>query len=248
MGPFLSHSDHMTRYVANQDLTIDIQHIGRSREPVLVIDDFLTDPAALVAAAATASDWADLPPGGYPGRRAALPAEYVRATLRRLDPIIRDKVLARPAQLDRFECSFSLVTKAPDDLAPLQRVPHIDIARENRVAVLHYLCGPEFGGTAFFRQSETGLEQIGPATRARYLESRTKGLAALTGGHRYPSERTPGYDRTGFTTARFNRLVAYRSFTLHSGMIDRPDLLSDDPKRGRLTANFFVDYTPTQSA
>ena len=172
---------------------------------------------------------------------------YVRSVLRRLDEPVRRQFFKTSVQLDRFDCSFSLVTRAPEELTPLQRVPHIDVATETRVAILHYLCGPEFGGTAFFRQDATGLEQVGPADRKRYLEARSRDLAKLSQDNQYPTASTPGYSRTTFSEARFNRLVAYRSFSLHSGIIDNPDLLSVDPAKGRLTANFFVDYKPIET-
>ncbi|MBS0124704.1 DUF6445 family protein [Thetidibacter halocola] len=231
----------MERFAANRALKITVVPMGRLAEPVMVIDDFLADPQALVAAA-RASDWRELPPGGYPGRRAGLPRDYVRCVLQRLDGPIRKTLLRRPSRLDTFDCSFSMVTRAPADLAPLQRVPHIDVANAGRVAILHYLCGPQFGGTAFFRQDATGLEQIRPAEKPRYLAARAQGLEALGPDNRYPDADTPGYERTGFTEARFNRLVAYRSFTLHSGIVEDPAILTDDPATGRLTANFFVDY------
>ncbi|MEM9062315.1 MAG: DUF6445 family protein [Pseudomonadota bacterium] len=229
---------------ANPELTIEVTRLGKSGEPVIVIDNFLTDPDAIVSAAAHASDWRDLPPGGYPGRRAALPRTYVQTLLRRMDGPIRRQLLSEQTKLDRFDCSFSMVTRAPDELTALQRVPHIDIARGTRVAVLHYLCGSGFGGTAFFRQDRTGFEQIGPAERERYLAERAEGLRRLETSHQYPDADTPGYERTGFVEARFNRVVAYRSFSLHSGIIENPEVLSADPAQGRLTANFFVDYAP----
>ncbi|MEM7213703.1 MAG: DUF6445 family protein [Pseudomonadota bacterium] len=237
----------MTNYPANQDLTIDVQRVGQSGEPMLVVDDFLANPAEIVAAAQAAPDWRDLPPGGYPGRRAALPRDYVRSVVRRMDGPIRRQLFSTPMRLDRFDCSFSLVTRAPEELGALQRVPHIDIARETRVAILHYLCGSEFGGTAFFRQANTELEQITPADRQRYLAERTQGLNRLHPGNTYPDADTPGYVRTGFVEAKFNRLAAYRSFTLHSGIIDTPEALSADPSEGRLTANLFLDYVPEVS-
>ena len=237
----------MNALAPRQDLTIDIRTIGQSREPLLVIDDFLEQPEALIAGAAASPDWRDLPPGGYPGRRAPLPGSYVRSVLRRLDAPIRERLFERAMQLDRFECSFSLVTHAPAELAKLQRVPHIDIARDSRVAILHYLCGPGFGGTAFFRQDATGLEQVSAEDRARYLEARTKGLEDLGPDHGFPDDETPGYTRTDKVGIRYNRLVVYRSFNLHSGIIDHPEQLSTDPEKGRLTANFFVDYRPVES-
>jgi len=231
------------KFEITPNLKIDIDHIGQSREPVLIIDDFLRNPAALVNAAKASPDWKDLPPGGYPGQRAALPGDYVRAVLRRLDAPIRAKLLQPLTKLDRFDCAFSMVTRAPADLAHLQRIPHIDIAAENRIAILHYLCDEKFGGTAFFRQDTTELEQIGPKEKSSYLKARARDIDALSDTDIYPSATTPGYTQTGQTKARFNRLVAYRSFTLHSGIIDAPDLLSSDPQKGRLTANFFVDYS-----
>ena len=234
----------MTTHPANQDLTIDVQRLGISGEPLLIVDGFLSDPDAIVGVAVAAPDWRDLPPGGYPGRRAALPRSYVQSVIRRMDGPIRRQLFHSPMRLDRFDCSFSLVTRKPDTLSALQRVPHIDIARETRIAILHYLCDASFGGTAFFRQEATGLEQICPEDRERYLAERAKGLNALTPEHTYPGEDTPGYTRTAFAEARFNRLVAYRSFTLHSGIIDNPEALSSDPSKGRLTANLFLDYVP----
>lgn len=231
----------MNAFPANHDLTIQVRRIGESREPMIVIDDFLSNPGALVSAA-TQAQWTELPPGGYPGRRSALPGAYVRSVLRRMDEPIRRQLLKTSMQLDRFDCSFSLVTRAPEELTPLQRVPHIDVATETRVAILHYLSGSEFGGTAFFRQDATDLEQVRPGDRARYLEARARDLAKLSQDDQYPTDGTPGYTRTSFCEARFNRLLVYRSCTLHSGIIDNPDLLSTDPAKGRLTANFFVDY------
>lgn len=235
----------MHRFAARRDLTIDLVPLGRSGERAIVIDDFAADPAALVAAAA-AADWQEAPPGGYPGRRTGLPRDYARAVLQRLDAPIRKALLGAegPMKLDRFDCSFSMVTRAPETLTPLQRMPHIDIARSGRIAVLHYLCDARFGGTAFFRQLSTGLERVPPADRDRHLAARAAEAAALGPEHGYPGEDTPGYARTGFLPARFNRLVAYRSFTLHSGIIEDPAILSPDPAQGRLTANFFVDYIP----
>lgn len=234
----------MPRYAANPALTIDIMPLGRSREPLLQVDDFLAAPEGIVAAAARAS-WRDLPPGGYPGRRAGLPRDYVKAVLQRMDGPIRARLLGgAKVKLDRFDCAFSMVTQAPAALTPLQRVPHIDIANGARVAILHYLCDARFGGTAFFRQEATGLEQVGPEDKARYLEARARDLAALGPEHGYPGEDIPGYARTASVAARFNRLVAYRSFSLHSGIIDAPDRLSPDPAQGRLTVTIFADYVP----
>jgi len=239
----MRHRRPMGSFEISPNLNIEVRSIGQSAEPMLVIDDFLTDPTELVDHAAK-SEWTDLPPGGYPGQRAGLPRGYVQSVLRRLDGPIRDKLIPDPAKLGDFMCSFSMVTRKPADLADMQRVPHIDVAMANRVAILHYLCDATFGGTAFFRQDATGFEQISPENRASYSKARSADIARLQAAHAYPDQDTPGYTRTSFVNARFNRVVAYRSFTLHSGIIDHPDALVGDPRLGRLTANFFVDYEP----
>lgn len=236
----------MTAYAPTQDLVIDLDRIGRSGETILIIDGYLADPDALVMAASQA-EWREMAPGGYPGRRAALPGPYVRALLRRLDRPIRQRLLPPRHRLSRFDCSFSMVTRRPAQLDAVQRVPHIDIARPTRVAILHYLCDPRFGGTAFFRQDATGLEQIGPKDRQRYLAARAHDLSALRPEHSYPDTTTPGYTRTAWAAARYNRIIVYRSFTLHSGIIDAPERLTADPRTGRLTATFFVDYEQVPS-
>lgn len=229
--------------LTNENLTVSVHPLGRSSEPLLIIDDFLADPNRLVAAAQAAKDWADVAAGGYPGMRAPLPGRYARQTLRRLDPIIRAKLVGVGSNLARFECSFSRVTRSPDALDPVQKLPHIDIARETRVAILHYLCGPPHGGTAFFRQDSTGLEQVHPADKARYIGARKHDLAALQNTAGFPDGTTPGYTQIGQVEARFNRVVIYRSFTLHSGVITDAAYTPTPDRIGRLTANFFVDYT-----
>ncbi len=228
---------------ANQNLTISVQPIGAAREPLLIIDDFLEDPDALVHRAIDDPNWAEVPPGGYPGARTALPRAYVQSALRRLDPILQSRIFKARRKLARFECAFSRVTRAPEALTPLQRVPHIDVASADRVAILHYLCGPPHGGTAFFRQDRTGLERVPAAHKQRYLAARQADLAALNGSQGYADDTTSGYTQIGAVDARFNRLVIYRSCLLHSGII-RPVPPSGPNDPGRLTANFFVDYAP----
>ncbi len=224
-------------------LSIDVVPVGASREPVLVIDDVLEDAEALRGAACAVRPWRAMPPGSFPGLRAGLPAAYARALLARLHDAIVNKLLGGGAmRVARFECSFSMVTLSPAELTPLQRMPHIDVARPDRVAIMHFLCGPPFGGTAFYRQVATGLEQVGPQTRDRYIAARTEGLAMLRPEDGYPGTDLPGYVRTAAFGARFNRVLAYRSCSLHSGMIEDPSLLSPDPAKGRLATTLFVDY------
>jgi hypothetical protein len=134
-----------------------------------------------------------------------------------------------------------MVTLPPARLHPLQTVPHIDIAEPDRFAILHYLCGPPFGGTAFYRQDTTGLEQIARADWAAYEAARDASLNAA-GAKAYPSEATPGYTMTAQIPARMNRILVYRSNMLHSGIVPAGMPHPMNPGHGRLTGNLFAIY------
>lgn len=217
--------------------------IGREDEPVVVIDGVLAEWRHLREFAAT-QDFRDVGRnGGFPGLRAELPGDYVRGLLRRIDPLIRSTFFAgSETKLGSFDCNLSLVTYAPEALHRSQKLPHIDIAANNRIAVLHYLCPEAFGGTSFFRHLGLDAERITPELREAWAKSRQKEKAALPADAGYPDEATPGYHRIASFDAKPNRLLIYRSNVLHSGVINRPELLNFDPKTGRLTANFFLDY------
>jgi len=123
-------------------------------------------------------------------------------------------------------------------------VPHIDIAEADRFAILHYLCDPPFGGTAFYRQDATALEQITRTDWTAYCAARDASLA-VHGARGYPSDATPGYTVTAQIPARMNRIVVYRSNTLHSGIIPAGITHPADARRGRLTGNLFAIYRTT---
>lgn len=232
----------MTNFALAPDFELRALPLGPGGERLLLIEGVMQDWHELRAFAA-ASRFQPARAGTYPGLRAPLPGLYVRALLRRLDPAIRQIFFAgRKVALARFECSFSMVTASPAALAPVQRLPHVDVASPDRVGIVHYLCGPPFGGTAFYRQLATGFERIGPDERTAWAAARVSELAALGPENAFPGEGTPGYSQTMAMSARPDRLIAYRSYNLHSGVIDRPELLSADPLTGRLTAVFFLDY------
>ncbi|TFI58516.1 hypothetical protein E2493_09695 [Sphingomonas parva] len=219
--------------------------IGASREPVIVIDGVLADPHALVDRAADA-EFADAGSrrGGYPGIRAPAPADYTAMLVEAVEPLIRRVFGLGAAARGRVDGSFSIVTTPPEALHPLQRVPHVDTCSPYRIALLHFLCGAEHGGTAFFRHRATGLEQIPPDAFDRYAEARRAEGAALPAAAGYPNETTPGFERIAAFEARCDRLLVYRSFSLHSGIIPAEATFAADPRLGRLTANLFVDYLP----
>lgn len=220
------------------DASITVERLGREGEPLVIIDNFTGQPERLRQMGIAAQ----YHPAGvdYPGIRALADPSYL--DLRRE---LMMQVMARVFGLTRgVQCeiaAFSLVTLPPEQLSARQRIPHHDHSDAGRVAIMHYLGGPESGGTAFYRHRRTGFEAITPAREAAYA-------AALADDARefgppppgYPLGDSATYEQIGAVEARPDRLALYRGRQLHSGIIPDPARLSDNPASGRLTINMFL--------
>jgi hypothetical protein len=229
----------------NPAARVRIVPVGRSREPVIAVEDALLDPQAAIDQAAQLSfEAADEGRGGYPGVRAKAPRALAEALAEGATPLIERVFGLGRASLARIDASFSIVTAPPEALHPMQRIPHIDTRDPRRIAILCYLGRATLGGTAFFRQDSTGLEQVGPDRFDSYHAARRADVARLPPEGGYPGAGTPGYSETAHFEARFNRLLVYRSCSLHSGIIPSDTRLSADPRLGRLTVNIFLDFGP----
>ena len=219
--------------------------IGASGEPVIIVDGVLAEPEALIEAACglpfrAAGGWQ----GGYPGVRARAPSAYAETLVDAVEPLIRRVYALGDAVRGKVDASLSLVTTPRNALHPLQRVPHVDTCSPFRFALLHFLCGAEHGGTAFFRHVATGLEQIRPEAFEAYRQARRLESRSLPEPEGYPGPATPGFRQTAAFQAARDRLLIYRSFSLHSGIIPPGAALEADPRAGRLTANVFIDFEP----
>ncbi|MGB3456288.1 MAG: DUF6445 family protein [Litorimonas sp.] len=210
-----------------------VRHVGRTRQPVVIVDDFHPEPERLGDMAGR-SRFRSLGPY-YPGVQAPADPNHLRP----VDPLLREvfaDVFGVRSGLSLVQCSFSMVTVPDDELAPIQRLPHVDTVDPGRFALLHYLSGEDTGGTAFYRHRTTGAEILTAETFDAYR-------AALEG----EGEPKPGYMRgsddrfeeIGRVDARPNRAVLYRSHLLHSGLIPADLPFSSDPATARLTLNSF---------
>lgn len=216
---------------------VEVRRLGREGQPLVVIDDFSGQLAELRTAGAAAR----YAPAGayYPGLRAPVDPAYLDVR-RDLLVEVMHRVFGLQRSLRCETSAFSLVTLAPDALSPDQRVPHHDHGGPGLIALMHYLCGPESGGTAFYRHRRTGFEAITPErmpafTSALEEDAREYGPPPS----RYCHGDSEAYEMLDEVEARPDRLILYRGQTLHSGVIPDPAMLSDDPRRGRLTINMF---------
>jgi hypothetical protein len=226
------------------ELALSRELIGTEREPVLVIEGVLANPRSLIdyAAGEVAFAPAWTATGGYPGVRAPAPLNYVNQLVRGLDPLLRQAFALEAVKLARAECSLSIVTLPPERLTQQQQVPHVDTADPLQFAVLHYLCGPEHGGTAFYRHRATGFETLTPERMEIYDRQRSAELQEGIARPDYIRGDDDHFVQHARFESRLDRVIVYRSRTLHSGQIGADAALSNDPRLGRLTANIFVNY------
>jgi len=222
-------------------MTPSLLRVGRSQSPVVIVDDVTGDPERVVALAAAITPFPDAVGSHYPGVRRVLTGSdgeayaYATTLLEQVAPFIGGAF-----DIDGFdwiEASFSMVTAAPAMLSSVQRAPHFDSLDAGYIAVLHYLSDLPDAGTAFYRQRKTGIECVGPSNCNAYVAAAQSDDHALAG---YTNASTPAFEQIGMIEGRRDRVVIYRGCLLHSGIIPANMPLSDDPRRGRLTANLFV--------
>jgi hypothetical protein len=215
-----------------------IRHQGRERRPLIAIDDFWPDPDALREDAASLRMTAIGP--HYPGVRAEVPPRLAETMRRRIAPLLAEHFGLDPAPAVS-EAYYSLVTTAPADLAPIQRLPHFDGVESRRIAVLLFLGHGEQGGTAFYRQRATGFESVDAARLDRFRtelerDVQTHGVPDAE----YIAGDTPLYECIAVQPARFNRALVYAGNTLHCAYLPPEVVLNADPLAGRLTLNLFL--------
>ena len=221
----------------------ELRHVGESRTPVVVIDDF---SGSLERILETADALAPYPrhTNYYPGLRRIFTAAdtaanaYVDETCERAAQFI-----AGAFDIDSFdllEASFSMVTLKPTELTPPQRAPHFDTTNQKDLALLHFLRVPPNSGTAFFRQRTTGIERVTDLNVSVYVPVAEVQTAQLPADSGYFHSSDEFFEQIGAVEAVPDRMVIFQGSLLHSGIIP-PDMpLTADPRQGRLTANIFV--------
>ncbi|MGH8177427.1 MAG: DUF6445 family protein, partial [Steroidobacter sp.] len=231
----------------NPQLTIRTVAVGHEQRPVIVIDDLMRDPQSLVNFAAMAGGFRRLKHDAnyYPGVRAQVPQPYLASLYNAIKPLMRDTFGFPVDGPVKANCSFSIATLPPERLNPFQRLAHFDSADSRQLAVLHYLCDPSHGGTAFYRHRETGFESITEERAASYLETLRRDIE-INGPPpaQYLTGSDSRFEQIASFDASFNRTLIYRSQMLHSGSVNGACGFSDDPRTGRLTANAFF-YVPS---
>jgi len=229
----------------NPAARVKLRLYGEEQNPLLIIDDVLLNPDDLIDYAA-ATPFSMPEATFYPGLNAPLPPAYLQTLL----PVLRPSLMRAFGVGDGRLISrafFALSTRSPEEMVPLQKIPHYDQPDPRCLAMVHYLGRDQAGGTGFFRHGLTGFESIDRTRRDPYMRQVTAELEAL--GDRltgYTGPDTPNYDLLEQVEPQFNRLVIYRSHVLHCALFNGARL-TDNPRTGRLTANSFFTPAPPRT-
>ena len=227
----------------NPHARVALRRLGREGLPLAIIDDAFLEPEALVRAA-EASPFVRPSHTVYPGLNAPPPAGYGDMLIQVLRPLL-DQVFGVPMKVPLLPSSFfALATATPEALDPVQKVPHHDSSNPFVFATVHFLCRGEQGGTAFYRHLPTGYEYV-DETRVGDYASRMRREVAAQPNPAHAGRDTPNYELIDEAPAVFNRVILYRSISLHSGLLGQSSL-GPDPRTGRLTLNTIISPPPVR--
>ncbi len=216
-----------------------LYNIGHEHTPLLVIDNFYPAPDMLIQDAALKTFSANAP--YYPGIRAKTPQAYFDPIINGLNEVFEAVFDYHHGQSSLQECFYSLITTPPSRLNMVQRLPHVDGGDDRKLALLHYLCDEEFGGTAFYRQIKTGFETVPNAKFELYkkaVEAEHQRLGPPNASYFNKSDER--FEKIDEVKAKYNRAVIYFGINLHA-VLTGCKTLSDDPSAGRLTVNSFFN-------
>jgi hypothetical protein len=208
----------------------------------LVFDNALSEPQRLIDLAVqyrerfVEGEW-----NAYPGPELRMPESFT-ARLSDYFALHARKRLGGRRTL-RAHSRLALVTRDPQQLHPWQWICHrdqlcIELGIRIAASVLYLFEDESLGGTSFYRPLKTSeqIEQIvddsGALPAAEFSAKYQLEPSYMGAGNAW-------FERTATVPARFNRLIFYRGDVFHSGGIARPDLLSPDPRKGRLCLNGF---------
>ena len=223
----------------HSDFSYRVDFVGKEQQPVLVVDNFLSEPAYLVDFCERHTKLNKID-ALYPGLRASAPDSYIQLIYHYLRDIICTTFAITESMVTHVKADYSMVLTPVKQLKLPQCLPHYDSLIPSELAAVHYLCFGGQGGTSLYRHRGTGFEYVDKGRANTYMEQ----LAAEVNQGPYPQRYMNGsnqlFEQIASYDAIFNRMIIYRCTSLHSGNI-APDFVFDaNPRSGRLTINTFI--------
>jgi hypothetical protein len=217
----------------------------------VMIDDFLLNPHDAVEFAAAQAGSFEQQERAYPGLVLSVSNEPL-AAMNRFIQMEMSRLFSFCRSGIEFYSQFSLTTLRPEQFTWIQRLCHTDPrlapGRVNYAALLYLFEDPDLGGTGFYRwkdsgfwQEMTALQRDDPTAGMDVLQERFQMFREPA---RYMTESNEAAELLDHVPAKFNRLIFYSGELPHSAYIEHPELLSSEPRHGRLTLNCFVSAIP----
>jgi hypothetical protein len=221
----------------------------------IVVDGFLEDPDMVVEVASRHRSDFSHPNVGYPGVQIRVHdgamAEifrFVRSKMSKEFGFMRGRIGIRSL--------LSLVTLPPERLSFMQRICHVDpnpdTGRAKYAALIYLFRDERLGGTGFYRWRDEELvwKGVGMLRKdaAEGEEFMKRHFETFRQPPRYMTESNDVAELLYTVAPRFNRFVFYSGDLPHTGAVLAPELLSEDPRNGRLTLNLFFSALPKEDA
>ena len=240
------------------NLTYQFIHIGNERTPILIIDDLVENPEDLIDLAGftvgNGEKFQHQKSDFYPGIRKNAPQSYQTVIGQSLFSLLKSSLFLPEKKVEKSSnyytvsylevlmSAFSIATTKPEYLKPIQMLPHFDTPSDNQLAMVHYLCDENHGGTSIYRHKKTGFERITESRHREYrqLLKRQAISEKLHINPKYIDGDTVLFERLYSVEAKMNRAVIYPSNLLHSGNIRPSSGLCSTPESGRLTISSFL--------
>ena len=206
-----------------------------------VVDDALVEPERMVRFAVEhLVQFRNVDFNAYPGVFLLTPdiavtlSQFFNQHIRRLFDARR---------LLHMHCRLSMVTLPSHALRPYQRMCHRDMPvleprHSIQASILYLFKDSGLGGTSFYEPARPQEEMAALFNDASTLPSEAFDIKyRLQPGYMFGSNHY--FTCVGTALAKWNRLIFYDGYILHSGNIMAPDRLTADPISGRLTLNAF---------
>jgi Family of unknown function (DUF6445) len=226
------------------DISIRVELVGKERSPVLIVDNLVDRPEALIEYAA--SDGRLGPPTDmYPGLRAPAPRSYFKVLQKGLTAALNSAHALPDLEIHSAISYLCIVTTPREKMQPVQCMPHIDGDAPNNFSSVHYLCADTYDGTSMYRHRRTGYEIITDYRHAHFRSVLDRELRETPWTVQdYITGDTEMFEHIASFKVAFNRAIFYRSNALHSADIGADFPFDPDPRTGRFSVNSRLHMRP----
>ncbi|WP_105171541.1 DUF6445 family protein [Pseudoalteromonas sp. T1lg24] len=200
----------------NKNFTVSESYISGSEHKIIIIDNAFNDLDKIINYANNTAYFQ--PPGKdgtlYPGSRDEMPAPYYEAFTTLLGCVFPSSIKHQIAR-----CWLSKITVKPDQLSPMQTMPHYDSLLNEDMAAVHYLSGNELGGTNFYRYRECENITLSQSDEPLIINMLKQHQASKSTG--YIEQSNEVFEKVHSVEAKPNRIVIYSGNILHSPSVTK---------------------------